>query len=182
MKTSHLYCFVFQWHHWAWIPASYSMDDHLQPGVPIKTLPQFSPDWHLNFEERTSIKNIKKSTLQHLVWIDTVVLVVCTWIRVGRCMSDIQREKKNPTELERFTNSQMKWYIFNLQASRYSSEAFLYCDRLENSSTICLFKLSLKDSGGSFSSEETCAVFFTFSLYPSHWTENILCCVSFNVC
>lgn len=116
-------------------------------------------------------------------WIVAIVLVVCFWIRVGRCISDNQRERKNPTELERFINSQMKWYIFNSQASLYSSEAFLYCDRLENSSTICLFKLSLKeDSGGSFSSAETCAEFFACSLYPSHWTENILCSVSFNVC
>lgn len=58
--TSHLYWF-FQWDHWAWIPASYGMDDHLQPGVPIKTLPDFALHSHLNFEERTSIKNILKN-------------------------------------------------------------------------------------------------------------------------
>jgi len=38
-----------------------------------------------------------------------------------------------------------------------------------------------KDSGGSFSSAETCAV-LAFSLYPSYGTENILYPVSFNVC
>lgn len=72
------------------------MDDHLQPGVPIKTLPDFALHSHLNFEERTSIENIlKKSTLQRLVWIDTVVLVVCIWIRAEGVFLIIKGREKS---------------------------------------------------------------------------------------
>lgn len=103
------------------------------------------------------------------------------WIRAGWPVSDIQREKK--------TNRKRKVYkfshkmIYDSFEGIYSSEAVLYCDRLKNSSTICLLKLCVKeDSGGSFSSAETCAVFLASSLYPSHRTENTLYPVSFNVC
>lgn len=145
----------------------------------------FALSWHFKFEGRARIRAYIKFNEWNAPTLG-LDLYGCFgsmyWIRAGWCVSDIQREKKKANWKRKVYKFSHKM-IYDSFESIYSSEAVLYCDRLKNPSTICLLKLSVKeDSGGSFSSAETCAILFASSLYPSYRTENTLYPVSFNVC
>lgn len=102
-------------------------------------------------------KNIQNSItemFQHLVWICMIVFVVRTGLELDGMLLILRKKKTNWTKkVYKFSNEM----IYDSFEGIYSWEAVLHCDRLQNYSTICFFKLSLKeDSGWSFASEEMC--------------------------
>lgn len=119
-----------------------------------------------------NIQNSINGVFQHLVWICMIVFPVYTTLELDGIFLILREKKTNWTRKVYKFSDEM---IYDSFEGIYSWEAVLRCDRLQNYSTICFFKLSLKeDSGWSFSSEETCATFFASGLYPVYRTENAL--------
>lgn len=138
--------------------------------------------WPVNFEEE-----IRKKYTKFNYWgaptlgLDLYDCFCSTyWIRTGwECFWYWERKKL--TELERFINSQMKWYMIHLKAST--------AEKLSSTVTDCKTTVQFvfsscpwKKIRGEVLQVKKRAILFASSLYPVYRTENTVYPLSLKLC